>query len=331
MDSNIKQKKPKPKRNWIIFGVIAFVLIIVLFLAAIITAAMYRLSSNVSTNYKGDYGMETLGGLDYDYYEEAEAPAPDAYESQSLSETKRSALETAADTVSDNGEITEQKVIKIGNLTLVVSRVGDSVSEINSLATSKGGFILSSSIYTSPDETQSGSITLKVPVDKFEETVEDLKKIAKDVQRESLSGQDVTEKYNDLQAQLKNYRAEEEQYLEILKRANTIDETLKVTEKLSLVRGKIERVEGQLKYLESQTDMSTITVTLKEETRIDIPTKEWKPWTTIKNAFRTLVIFLQGLVDVLIWVVIFLGPPALIIWFIVWLIMNRIKKKQRKL
>lgn len=325
MEQVKKSNKPKSKRNWIIYMVIAFILIVILLIAAIITAALYRYSEQ-SVSYKSDYGLSTIDEQYYDY-EEAEAPLPEAYENESNAEVERSTPETAADKESENGGSEEQKVIKTGNLTLVVKKVGDSVSEINSLAVSKDGFILSSSIYTNSDETQSGSIVLKVPVDRFEETVEDLKKIANVVEREALSGKDVTEEYSDLQAQMNNYKAEEEQYLEILKRANTIEETLKVTEKLSLVRGKIERLEGQIKYLENQTEMSTITVTLKEETRIDVPTKEWKPWTTVKNAFRTLVRFLQGLVDVLIWIVIFLGPPALIIWLIIWMIVKRKRKK----
>jgi hypothetical protein len=321
-----KTKKSKSKRNWIIFGITSALLLVFLLFLAVVSGVLIYYSDNLKP-YKSDYGLGS-SEESYDYLPGEPQALPYEEEAEIRTEYEAGAPKTAADSVDEIRDEGDQKVIKTGYLTLLVKKVGDSVSEITGIATSKGGFVLSSSIYTSPDETQSGTITLKVPVDKFEETVENLKEIAVSVERENLSGQDVTEEYTDLQAQLKNYRAEEEQYLEILKRTNTIEETLSVTEKLSLVRGKIERVEGQIKYLESQTDMSTITATLKEETRIDVPTKEWQPWETVKTAFRTFVRFLQGMVDVFIWIVIFLGPAVLIVWLIVWLIMSSMKKRK---
>lgn len=240
-----------------------------------------------------------------------QTPLAEKYEAISETPTKAPQLPSTA---VGKENIIEQKVIKTANLTLEVVKVGDAINEINSLAVSKGGFILSSSVTTNPDETQSASVILKIPASKFEETIKEIKELAKKVELEKISGQDVTEEYIDLQSQLKNFRAEEAQYLEILKKATTIDEILNVTERLAQVREKIEMTEGRIKYLESQTDMSTITLTLKEEARFEIPTKEWRPLNTLKLAFRAWVRFLQWLVNILIWLVIFLFPPAILIW-----------------
>ncbi|MFA6946542.1 MAG: DUF4349 domain-containing protein [Pedobacter sp.] len=321
--------KPKKSRKklWITLGIVGFIaifLLIGLFIIGLVVANRYGSSSSDYGYGSSSYGLSSLDSLSPS---ESELTTPLSKE-KSESSIEESTPNTAAGSAdSSEGELTEQKVIKTGNVSLQVEKAESSVTSLTNLAKSKGGFVLSSSLYTGSDETQSGTVTLKVPVTKYEETMNEIKKLG-DVQGETSSGQDVTEQYADLQAQLKNYKAEEAQYLEILKKASTVEDILKVTEKLSIVRGYIEVAEGRLKYLESQTDMSTITVSLSEETRIDIPTKEWQPYETLKQAFRTWIIFLQGLVNVFIWLIIFLGPVIVLIWIIVKLIIRRVRKKK---
>ncbi len=321
--------KPKKSRKklWITLGIVGFIaifLLIGLFIIGLVVANRYGSSSSDYGYGSSSYGLSSLDSLSPS---ESELTTPLSKE-KSESSIEESTPNTAAGSAdSSEGQLTEQKVIKTGNVSLQVEKAESSVTSLTNLAKSKGGFVLSSSLYTSSDETQSGTVTLKVPVTKYEETMNEIKKLG-DVQGETSSGQDVTEQYADLQAQLKNYKAEEAQYLEILKKASTVEDILKVTEKLSIVRGYIEVAEGRLKYLESQTDMSTITVSLSEETRIDIPTKEWQPYETLKQAFRTWIIFLQGLVNVFIWLIIFLGPVIVLIWIIVKLIIRRVRKKK---
>ena len=317
----LEEKKPRKSRKllWIILGIVAGIILIIV--GAILIS--YFLDQSKSYSYLDDYS-ESYGSSESKSY----APM-DLEEESSLSKSKEIPSTAAGSSSNDEGELTEQKVIKTGTITLQVEKADSSVTGLTNLAKSRGGFVLSSSLYTSSDETQSGTIILKVPVSKYEETMNEIKKFG-DVQSESSTGQDVTEKYSDLQAQLKNYKAEEEQYLKILERADTVEDILKVTQKLSQVRGNIETTQGRIKYLEGQTDMSTITVSISEETRIDIPTKEWKPAETLKKAFRAWIQFLQGLVNITIWFVIFLGPVIVIIWIIVKLIMRKIRKNKSK-
>jgi len=322
-----KPKKSR-KRLWITLGIVAVLaifLLIGLFIIGLVVAKRYSSSSSDYGYGSSRYGLSSLDSLSPSESESTGAPS---LKEESVGSIEQSSPDTAVGiSDSNSGELTEQKVIKTGNVGLQVEKAESSVTSLTNLAKSKGGFVLSSSLYTSFNETQSGTVTLKVPVTKYEETMNEIKKLG-NVQEETYSGQDVTEQFADLQAQLKNYRAEEAQYLEILKKANTVEEILKVTEKLSIVRGYIEVAEGRLKYLESQTDMSTITVSLSEETRIDIPTKEWQPDEALKQALRTWIIFLQELVNVLIWAVIFLGPIVVLIWIIIKLIIRRSRKKK---
>ncbi len=320
-ETQIPKQKSK-KKLWIILGITGTVsacLVIGLFIVGVYFSNQYS-SSGSGYSYNS---LESNSSLS-----RTGTTMPMDLEEKSISSEAMPA-NTAAGSSLDNSEdeLTEQKVIKTGNISLQVEKAGNTVTSLTNLAKARDGFILSSSLYTSSDETQSGTVILKVPVTRYEETINEIKKLG-DTQSESSTGQDVTEQYSDLQAQLKNYKAEEEQYLTILEKADTVEDILKVTEKLSVVRGYIETTQGRIKYLEGQTDMSTITVSLSEETRIDIPTKEWKPYETLKQAFRTWIIFLQGLINVGIWVIIFLGPVIVAVYIIVKLIIRRIKKKK---
>ena len=164
-----------------------------------------------------------------------------------------------------------------------------------------------------------------MPVRNFETAFAEMKKIASLVIRESTSGQDVTEQYVDLQAQLKNRRAEEQSFVRILDQARKIDDVLAITRELARVRGNIEQLEGRIKYLEAQTDMSTIAVNLTEDQNITI-VDSWRPWQIIKESFNVLVKGLQGFVNFLIRLLITVIPLFLLWAVILWLI-YRIGKK----
>jgi hypothetical protein len=73
----------------------------------------------------------------------------------------------------------------------------------------------------------------------------------------------VTEEYIDLEARIRTQKALEGQFLEIMKRASKVSDALEVQSELANVRTEIERLEGRRRFLENQTSLSTIKVTLQ--------------------------------------------------------------------
>ncbi len=341
---NGKPPKKSRKTLWIVLGVVGGLLILGIIGTSILLSLASRLTSTAptySSDYYDDYGYELEKsatssegyGLMEEVAELATAPEEESDVSYSGTETGET---TAAGEVSE--ELTDQKVIKTGSLSIQVKNVEDTVSDLNNLAETKKGFVQSSDIYTTSSGSQSATVTIKVLGKEFNNSVESIKDMADLVKNENLSGQDVTEEFTDLQSRLKNYQAEEAQLVGFLDRAGNVEELLDVSEALSDVREDIEVVEGRIKYLENMTDMSTITVYISQETTVEIPTKEWQPWEKVKKSFRVLIEGLQGLVDLLIVFVIVVLPFilvfTLIIWFIIWvikkLIWRRRKKKDKK-
>ncbi|MGH7440771.1 MAG: DUF4349 domain-containing protein, partial [Polyangiaceae bacterium] len=132
------------------------------------------------------------------------------------------------------------------------------------LAQVRGGFVLSSD--TGQSRTQDGeettcvTVSFRVPVGSFDGALNEVRQLGKRVSSEKVTGQDVTEEYVDVEAQLRARRAVEDQYLSILKDAKTIKDILEVERVLGDVRTEIDRAEAHRRLLESQSSLSTITV-----------------------------------------------------------------------
>jgi hypothetical protein len=226
-----------------------------------------------------------------------------------------------ADTVSSS---VDKKVIKNGNLNLKVGSVDKAAENIAKIAKDNGGDVFSSNVYNR-NNVKSGTVEIKVPVSAFEKTFAEIKKVAALVVQESTSGQDVTEEYVDLQAQLKNKQAEEQQFVAILGQAQKIQDILDVTQQLSRVRGEIEMLQGRLKFLNSQTDMASIFVSLSEDTNITI-TDYWRPWQVMKDAVNNLIRKAQGFINFVI-VLIITVIPVLILYLLLAYVIYLIGKK----
>ena len=320
----------KVKRNVIIFFVLVIACTLTLaylLIAAIAPTARTSVQNASSGGYAiagravDSIGMaagirETASVADYDNgyaMEEKAAPSPSLAPSAA----------PQAPAADSNTGTTPQRIIRNGSLALRVQDAPGALEQAKSIAEGKGGFVQSSSISDTGSGPRTAYATIRVPVAAFGSAIADLKKLAIVVLTESTNASDVTMQYVDLESNLRNARAEEESYLELLKRTGSMNDVLAVTRQLAQVRGRIEQLEGQKRYMESQTDDATITLTLTEEARVEVPTRTWKPLEVIREAFRELVVSLQGLVDVLIRLVIgFVGlfiPIALITALFIWL------------
>ncbi len=246
------------------------------------------------------------------------APAPEPAPGEYMDGDKGYSNEDIDNTLPD-GDI-ERLIVRNGRLTLEVDEVEEAMDRVTDMAAIMGGYVVSSYKYES-EEGISGEISIRVPSDKFDEAFDRLHQIAQSVPYEHTDSRDVTEEYIDLQARLKNLEATELQYLELLKKAETVDEMLQVQRELSNVRGWIEQLQGRIKYLERVSEMALIDVSLNESGSLAGP---WSLANTIKSAAQGVIAFARGLLTLIIWFGVFswIWIPILIIW-------RRRRKKSR--
>jgi hypothetical protein len=161
----------------------------------------------------------------------------------------------------------DRKIIRDADLTIETDVPTEGQRRIASVVESHGGFVVSSEATQSDDNGSSKpdvavKLVARVPAAQFQTVLDAIHGMGGKIKQEKTSGQDVTEEYIDLEARIKTKRALEEQFMNIMKQARSIQDALEVQTQLANVRTEIERLEGRRRFLENQSSLSTITVTL---------------------------------------------------------------------
>jgi hypothetical protein len=244
----------------------------------------------------------------------------------------RSAAQPAA-TKSLPAQPQTRMIIRNANMSLVVRDAADALQKVTALVDAKGGYVADTKQWKEREQVRA-SASLRVPATQLMPLLAAIRGLAIRVESESINAQDVSQEYSDLGAQLRNLQATETELRELLKtvreRTQKASEVMEIYNEITKVRGDIERIQGRIQYLSQMTSLSTITLELIPDV-LAAPVVEpgWQPVATVKNASRSLINSLKGVVDVLIWVVLYILPMGLI--FVVFaLIVRTVWKRLRK-
>ncbi|MCA9632242.1 MAG: DUF4349 domain-containing protein [Myxococcales bacterium] len=174
------------------------------------------------------------------------------------------AASAPADDSAKSGEIAgvaERKVIRKAELELQVKSLSDAQRTATDVAKKHGGYVVSSERRgTDAARDQRLRVVLRVKADELDTALNELRAIKQGEASEHISSEDVTDEWIDLEARLKTQKALENQYLEILKGANKVEDLLAVQKQLSDVRTEIEKLESRKRFLDKSVSLSTITV-----------------------------------------------------------------------
>jgi hypothetical protein len=173
-------------------------------------------------------------------------------------------------------------------------------SNLRSLIAEEKGYIVGTQTQPDPHGVKVGTVSFKVPADKFDETITALGKLGT-VENLTISGNDVSQQYVDLRARLQNQERQRDALLQLLAQAKTVQETIAIQQQLGSVTETIERLKGQIQFLESVTDYSTFAVTMEEAAPVVRTSKDdWGFQTALSQA-------LHNLVNVINWTILALG------------------------
>lgn len=208
----------------------------------------------------------------------------------------------------------ESLIVYTGNINIVVADTEAAVNDIQALAASLGGRVVSSSLFQSTGNAFSGQITIRVPAEQFAQAMTQIEELAVEVRRSEQGSDDVTEEYVDLRARLQNLEATADRVRAFLDETRNVEEALAVNLELSRLESDIESYKGRIQYLEDQAAFSTITVSLTPDALAQpIEVGGWRLTGTARNAVEALLNALQGLARLLVWLAIFVLPLALLI------------------
>jgi len=206
----------------------------------------------------------------------------------------------------------DKKLIHNAELALVVGDVRAAVEQIRKLTEFNHGEIDKLEIMETSGGPLSATLLVRVPASGLENALAEIKKVAVRTEREQVSTRDVTREFYDNEAHMHNLRAEEQQYLAIMKQAHTVKDTLEVAEKLSDVRDRIERLQAQVQLMTHDIEMSVVTIALMQESDTRVFGIRWRPLHNARVAVRES---LMGLGEWLDWVVaILIKLPLILLW-----------------
>lgn len=212
----------------------------------------------------------------------------------------------------------ERIVIQNFDLTIVVKDPRAKMTEIGALAKRLGGFVVSSNMsqVSIGDNRQvpEGTITIRVPSKDLESALSEIKTGIIELRSENGSGEDVTDKYVDLQSQLKARQAAADKLFELMEESRNASDTLAIFNELTRVQSEIEVLKGQINYYEQAAALSAISVRLlAEETIQPLTIAGWRPQGVARDAVQALINFFQNFASFLIWLVIYILPVGAVV------------------
>jgi hypothetical protein len=229
-------------------------------------------------------------------------------------------------------KVQNQMVIYQADLQLRVKKFDQTVRSLEEKVLKYGGYITESNVSKEGNEEVSGSIKIRIPQKNFQAFLHDAERQAAEVLHRNITGQDVTEEYVDLESRLKSKRIVEERLITFMKGAVKTEDLLKISADLASVQEDIETIQGRMKFLENQTSLSTVNITLYEKTVVipAIDKDKLNTWEKTKKQFMKstnmllvglsgLVVFILGNIPVLA----ILGVLALLLFYYLKIRKNR--------
>ena len=209
------------------------------------------------------------------------------------------------------------------NYSIAVNDVEKTINLLNNKSINIGGFVVNSAYYN-VGETTNGYTKVRIPSQKYLEFEEYITKNSLKIVNKQTNGQDLTDTYEDVTSKLKVLQNNKSRFEEIMNRAQTTDEILKVQNQIFNLQNQIDALVGQQKYIENISSSVSYYIDLStdEYAFSYIPKDNWDIKTTYKQAVRSLVVTTRSIVSNAIWI----GVYA-IIWLPILLVVLFVYKK----
>ena len=223
-----------------------------------------------------------------------------------------SAAEPVAAAEASRGPAMPRMIVRTAEVRIIVADTSKAVDAVTKSVEGVGGYVSGSNIWRE-GELLRAKITLRVPADRLTSTLASIRAHAKRVENETITSEDVSQEFVDLESQVRNLEATETELLELLKVARVSSkkatDVLEVHNQLTVIRGQIEQARGRMRYLAQVTSMASIALDIVPDAIAQpVVRKGWQPLVVAKDASRALVALLQNIATAAIWFVIYVAP-----------------------
>lgn len=286
-------------------------------------------SANSTSSYytqKADVATEEA------YYESYDGLSNGSYAAESTMEF------TDKDSIQQAEILSERKLIKNVNMDVETKEFDAFMGSLEAQVQGVGGYIenmntYNGSVYSTYRDTRNASMTLRIPQNKLTEFLSTVSEIC-NVIRRSDSVDDVTLSYVDMASRRDALKVEQARLLELLEKAESLDDILIIEDRMTTVRYQLESMESQLRTLDNKVNYSTVYLDVREVKELTpVIVEEETVWQRIGNGFmENLSDVGNGFLEFFIWFISSL--PHLVIWaviiFVAVLVIRKLHKRNKK-
>lgn len=244
--------------------------------------------------------------------------------------------EAGMEPLGENAQAVERKLIKTVDLSVETEEYDTLISNLEQQIAGLGGYIeyqnqYNGSYYSGYQDTRNAYMQIRIPVEHMDEFVVNVGEWT-NIRNKEERVEDVTLRYVDLESRKKALETEQDRLLELLEKAESVEDIISIEARLSDVRYELESMESQLRTLNNQIDYSTINLSIQEVRRLT-PTEEKSVWDKMRNGFvKTIYNIGDDIEYGFVWFVV--NIPYFIIWIIIilvaFLIVRRFFKKRKQ-
>lgn len=157
-------------------------------------------------------------------------------------------------------QIPEQMVIE-GTIEVQVSEIGDVVPALHTAVEQAGGRVITEAV-TGAEQSWTAQLKLRLPPDKVNDVVGFLGKRG-DIVSKRITATDVSKQLFDEELAIKNLKSTLDRLTELMKQGGLkIDDVLRVEQEMTRIRGQIETLEGDTRFLKDRVALATLDITM---------------------------------------------------------------------
>jgi len=162
-------------------------------------------------------------------------------------------------------ELANRKLIRNATVELEIVTFDNAVQKIIAFANEEHGYVATTDSEKQANGKLRGQVVVKVLPENLDRFLQKIRSLG-ELKNQTLGTEDVTKAYFDTDARLKNAHVMEQRLIDMLKtKTGKVSDLLQVEKELARVREEIEKMQGELKYWDSQVQFATVTISLAEK------------------------------------------------------------------
>ncbi|MBI2390858.1 MAG: DUF4349 domain-containing protein [Deltaproteobacteria bacterium] len=155
-------------------------------------------------------------------------------------------------------------------ISIEVEKVGDAAAKVREIVKKHGGQVVSDTV-NDQSGSSAASFTMRVPSRGSEKFLDEIGGIGI-VRNRQVTARDIGKEFHDAQIYLNNLMVTLKRYEEILAKAHDVNSILQIEREMTRIRGEIDRVKGDLRFMKDRAARATIYLTLFTQQADTTPT-----------------------------------------------------------